>query len=341
MPFSHNPIHPDQIKKAWPHTNFNRSLQDLWTTLQDPRVPRDGIPPLDRPSFTSADTLSSYIDREEAMIVIEGESEVRAYPVDDVMLHEIVNDYIDKVPVAVTFCPLCNSAIVFKRIVQERVLRLGVSGMLRNNDLIIWDDQTESWWQQFTGEAIAGDYYGQQLEMVPSLILAYEQVLDRYPQASILVRTEEDPLPPAHQTGDFKQRGPKMVDTSKVIAAHIDGTPVAFRFESLKEKKVLTTIINEKRYVVFFNEKVKDMGIERKEIQGQAFMYEARLNEKSLTFEVGSDGILFDVETSTKWSIYGEAVEGQLEGSHLNKVTTYPHFKAPWFKFYPNSIYIQ
>ena len=98
--------------------------------------------------------------------------DVRAYPLQIMMWHEIVNDTVDGIPVAVTFCPLCNSAIVFDRRLNDQLHTFGTSGMLRNSDLIMWDGQTETWWQQLTGEGIIGQLAGNQLAFIPAQIIS-------------------------------------------------------------------------------------------------------------------------------------------------------------------------
>ena len=95
-------------------------------------------------------------------LVVNGDA--RAYPLKILIWHEIVNDTVGGVPVTVTYCPLCNSAIVFERTVDGRVLDFGTTGKLRNSDLVMYDRQTESWWQQFSGTAIVGAMTGTKLD---------------------------------------------------------------------------------------------------------------------------------------------------------------------------------
>lgn len=342
MPFSHNVIHKETIQETWSHTDFNLHVDDLWETIQSPGVPRDGIPPLDNPHFQSVNDATHVFSSSEGMIVVVGENERKAYRVDDVMLHEIVNDSLDGKPIAVTFCPLCNSAVVYKRTIGNEVLRLGVSGMLRHNDLVMWDDVSESWWQQMTGEAIAGKWTGQHLEMVSSLILSMGQVASQYPDAKVLLKTSKDPIPPLHQTGDFKERGSKMVDTAKIFASFIQGFPVAIDFELLRRKRVLNQEFQDLPFVVIFNPSVSDMGIEVNDSQGQALMYVSKGSpNQRLQFHHDGENRLKDLETGSEWTIFGKAISGPLIGTELEKVMIYPHFKKPWFQFHPNAVYVK
>jgi hypothetical protein len=113
---------------------------------------------------------------------------VRAYPLQILIWHEIVNDRVGGVPVAVTFCPLCNTAIAFDRRVSERTLSFGTTGNLRNSDLVMYDRQTESWWQQFGGQALVGRLAGTRLRQLPARIVAWREFARRYPHGLVLTR---------------------------------------------------------------------------------------------------------------------------------------------------------
>ncbi|MAZ62824.1 MAG: hypothetical protein CL895_01015, partial [Dehalococcoidia bacterium] len=114
--------------------------------------------------------------------------DVRAYPLQIMMWHEIVNDTVDGIPVAVTFCPLCNSAIVFDKTLNDQLHTLGTSGMLRNSNLIMWGGQTETWWQQLTGEGIIGQLAGHQLAFIPAQIISWDDFKANNPEGSVLAR---------------------------------------------------------------------------------------------------------------------------------------------------------
>lgn len=148
--------------------------------------PRDGIPSIDDPLFVKASEIQDVDDR-EPVIIFPLEGTPRAYPLRVLIWHEIVNDEIDGVPVAVTYCPLCNSAVVFDRRDGNLVLEFGTTGKLRNSDLVMYDRQTETWWQQFSGEAIVGELTGHKLKMLPSRIVAFGSFRADYPDSTVLV----------------------------------------------------------------------------------------------------------------------------------------------------------
>ncbi len=138
------------------------------------------------------------LEPQEPVISLDFGGDARAYPLRVMMWHEIVNDMVDGRPVAVTYCPLCNSSLVFDRVVGGRVLDFGTTGKLRHSDLVMYDRQTESWWQQFTGEAIAGEMAGTELKRIPSRLEAYSSFVERHPNGKILV--PRNPLARAWRT---------------------------------------------------------------------------------------------------------------------------------------------
>jgi hypothetical protein len=176
---------PDHWKRAWPNTDFSKHSVP-YDEIRSGGPPKDGIPSIDDPSFapvSDADHLTST----EPVIGLSIEGDARAYPLGVITWHEIVNDTVGEVPVAVTYCPLCNAAIVFDRRVNDMVLDFGTTGKLRYSDLVMYDRQTESWWQQFMGEAIVGELTGTRLEMIPARLESWSKFAQRHPEGQVLV----------------------------------------------------------------------------------------------------------------------------------------------------------
>lgn len=121
-------------------------------------------------------------------MLVEIGGDARTYPIQILIWHEIANDTVGGVPVAVTFCPLCNTAIVFDWRVDTQVLDFGTTGRLRWSNLIMYDRQTESWWQQATGAGIAGEFAGAQLTFLPAAIIAWESFVASHPDGQVLSR---------------------------------------------------------------------------------------------------------------------------------------------------------
>ncbi len=154
---------------------------------------RDEIAPIDAPKFLSVSENPRALEKEEPVIVLEIDGEAKAYPLSILIWHEIVNDELAGVPVVVTYCPLCNTAIAFDRRVNDEVLDFGTTGNLRNSDLVMWDRQTESWWQQITGEAIVGDLTGAALKFIPTSIVSWVEFSRAYPDATAAIARNGPP----------------------------------------------------------------------------------------------------------------------------------------------------
>src|SRR6056297_66826 len=177
---------PASWQSEWPDTDFDKTNVKNWSEIISGGPPKDGIPALSDPQFI-------YVDQEkrvapvEPVITVEIEGErPRAYPIRYLTWHEIVNDRIGGVPVAVTFCPLCNSALTFDRRVDGQLLNFGVSGKLRNSDMIMFDRESQSWWQQAVGEGIVGDMTGVELKTLPSWMESIAQFRDRNPDGVVM-----------------------------------------------------------------------------------------------------------------------------------------------------------
>ncbi len=170
----------------WPDTDFSKTSVDSWVEILSGGPPKDGIPALSDPAFIGVADESRLADR-EPVITLELPGEVpRAYPIRYLVWHEIVNDVVGGVPVAVTFCPLCNSGITFDRRTAAGVLTFGVSGKLRNSDMIMYDRETQSWWQQATGTGIVGDLTGVELQSLPSWMEGWSAFKARNPDGLVM-----------------------------------------------------------------------------------------------------------------------------------------------------------
>lgn len=180
----------------WPRTDFAKHAVPL-AEIKSGGPPKDGIPSIDRPRFQhlvdgKARGWISRLADTEPVISLEVDGDARAYPLRILIWHEIVNDTVGGRPVAVTYCPLCNAALVFDRSAAGKILDFGTTGKLRHSDLVMYDRQTESWWQQFTGEAIVGAMTGAQLNLVPSRLESFRNFRERVPRGRVLVPTSPD-----------------------------------------------------------------------------------------------------------------------------------------------------
>lgn len=177
---------PEFWRNEWPKTDFEMTNVGSWTEILSGGPPRDGIPALSDPQFIRAANETKIEEREPVVTVeIEGETP-RAYPIRYLTWHEIINDATGGVPFAVTYCPLCNSAPTFDRRVDGRVLTFGVTGKLRGSNLIMYDRETESWWQQAVGEGIVGEYTGAFLTPLPSWMESWSEFKERNPEGLVM-----------------------------------------------------------------------------------------------------------------------------------------------------------
>jgi hypothetical protein len=180
-----------QWAHEWPHTDFSRHSVVL-DEIRSGGPPKDGIPAIDDPKFEQLSNgqaqgwAGTLTDKEPVISLVRGD-DARAYPLRVLIWHEIVNDVVGGMPVIVTCCPLCNSSLVYQRMIEARVFDFGTTGKLRNSDLVMYDRQTESWWQQFTGEAIVGEMTGHQLSLVPSRLESFERFRQQFPGGKVLI----------------------------------------------------------------------------------------------------------------------------------------------------------
>lgn len=149
-------------------------------------IGKDNIPSIDAPEFKLA-ADETRIPGIEPVVALEHDGVARAYPLRYLMWHEIVNDEIAGLPVAVTFCPLCNSSVVFDRRLDGEAVTFGTTGKLRHSDLIMYDRGEENWWQQITGEAIIGARAGERLTVLPSVLISFDIFRERFPNGEVLL----------------------------------------------------------------------------------------------------------------------------------------------------------
>ncbi len=187
-PLAAAPAELGEWKAEFPNTDFTRASIGLNEIVTDgPR--RDTIPPIHHPKFIAV-TDATDIGRLEPVVSIAVAGDARAYPLRILLWHEIVNDVVGGVPILVSYCPLCSSAVVFDRRLGDQVLTFGNTGRIRHYDMVMYDHQTESWWQQFLGQAIVGDLTGTSLTPLPARLESVEKFRDREPNGKLLIPSD-------------------------------------------------------------------------------------------------------------------------------------------------------
>lgn len=168
----------------WPDTDFSVSSMNL-RDIMSGGVPKDGIRAIDNPTFMPVADEAS-IAATEPVITVLLNGKARAYPLRYLTAHEIVNDLFEGTPIAVTFCPLCNSSVVFDARLNGQAVEFGTTGKLHNSDLVMYDRLTETWWQQYNGTGIVGELTGQKLAVIPSRLESLELFVKRFPDGEIM-----------------------------------------------------------------------------------------------------------------------------------------------------------
>lgn len=332
-------------------TDFCRAQEGVMEEIISANVPRDGIPPIDNPAFESIETAEAWLQPQSPVIAFELDGVARAYPLAILTRHEIVNDVVAGTPIAVTFCPLCNSAIVFDRRIDGQTLRLGVSGLLRNSDLVMWDRETESWWQQFTGEGIVGVYAGQQLTMLPSQVVGFGAFREQYPNGEVLARGGRLLYGDNPYVGYDSTRQPflfpgelddRLPPTERVLAGLLGRQPVAYPFPLLAEQRVVNDTVGDWPVVALWQpgaaSALDQSSIDASRDVGMAALYSRELDSEVLTFALDTDGQIVDEQTGSVWNIFGLATRGELAGSQLRQELAFPHFWFAWAAFRPETL---
>jgi hypothetical protein len=345
---------PRRFESQWANTDFCNTAISFDEIISG-GPPKDGIPAITNPVMEDVAAASTWLIEQSPVIVVELEGEARAYPQALLIWHEIANDEIAGVPIAITFCPLCNSSIVFDRRVDGEILEFGVSGVLRNSDMVMYDRQTESWWQQFTGEGIVGVYTGTVLDIIPSQVIGFGQFAERYPDGLVMSRDTGyarsygiNPYTDYDQTSrPFLFDGevdPRLPATERVLAGEIDDVAIAYPFSILAEQIVINDVIGETPVVVFWQPGVAS-SLDRATIDesrdiGTAALYERTLADgRVLEFEWDeANQVLLDTQTGSEWNLFGEAVAGELAGTVLQQRVFAPHFWFAWAAFEPDTL---
>lgn len=314
--------------------------------------PKDGIPPIDVPQFIPANEADEWLDDRDPVVFVQVGDEAKAYPIQILMWHEIVNDTVGGEPLMVSFCPLCNTAITFKRTFNGQILDFGTTGRLRYSNLIMYDRQTETWWQQATGDAIAGEHTGAQLEFHPATMISWNDFKSQYPNGLVLSREtgysrnyganpyfgyDDINQTPFLYDGTTPDQLPPM---ARVLTVDLNGEATAYPYDVLSEAKVINDKVGDLEVVILWAEgsasPLDTSNIADGRDVGVAVAYSRVLDDKILEYEF-KDGKIFDTQTGSEWNILGQAIAGELRGKKLNAVVSINHFWFSWAAFKPET----
>ncbi|MCF6356426.1 MAG: DUF3179 domain-containing protein [Draconibacterium sp.] len=317
---------------------------------------RDGIPPIDNPKYISAKEAKTVYFEHEPVIKIENNGKAKAIPLNILTYHEIVNDNIGDLYFSASYCPLCNSAIAFNRKLnfngKKYLLDFGVSGMLRGSNLVMWDRQTETWWQQFVGKGLVGKLTGAELEMLPAQIISMADFIENYPNGEVLsketgfekqqkhygtnVYEEYDSKPnPRLFFCEIDSRLPAM---ERVIDIQSMGEFKIYPHSTVAREKIINDEFKGLKVVLFFQPGTNSI-LDSKDIStakdiGSITVFKREINKQTLTFKK-KDNKFKDNETNSIWTITGKCVKGKLKGEKLTPIRYGNHFAFSWFAFNP------
>lgn len=337
-------------------TNRSVELNELMLVL-----PRKSFPIIDYPKFINkSEGLLSFF-KHEPVIALEINGEAKAYPLNMLTAHEISNDSLGGIPILPTYCPLCNASAVFDRRVthngKTQVLEFEVSGMLRNSDMVMFDRETETWWQQLIGEAIVGQLNGAVLDIIPSVVISVEEFFKKYPKGKILSKktghtgSEEgygtNPYinydskeTPISKFIDLKLVSDRLPAMERVVDVFDNGKYRIYPFSAIGEKGVINDTFGSRDIVIFHKKGMvsvmdKEQISESKDV-GSATMFLRVLDGTKYTF-YKKGNFFVDDQTKSKWNITGECISGKLKGKQLDIEPHSNHFAFAWLAFHPDS----
>jgi hypothetical protein len=339
----------EQFSRDGWRTNFDRHSVPL-TEIKSGGPPKDGIPALDQPKLVTVADAGAWLKPAEPVIALTVGADSRAYPMQVLVWHEIVNDTVGGTPVTITFCPLCYTAIAFDRRAAGRVLDFGTTGNLRSSDLVMYDRQTESWWQQVIGQAIVGDLTGTQLTVLPASIVSWDTFRTAHHEGRVLSRDTGfsrsygiNPYSGYDQANtrpflfDGKPDG-RLSPKEHVVTVSLAGEDVAYPYTVLKRLRVVQDSVGGTRLVVLYRPGTAS-GLDAGNVAdgfdlGATGVFSPELDGRELTFKaVGLD--FSDVETGSHWNLFGHGVTGPMAGRQLTPIVHGDDFWFAWAAFKP------
>jgi hypothetical protein len=315
-----------------------------YTEIRSGGPKKDGIPAIDSPKFTNVEEADEWLADEEPVILIQVGEHNRAYPLQILTWHEIVNDVVGDTPLTITFCPLCNTAVAFERTVNGEVLDFGTTGRLRYSNLVMYDRQTETWWQQAGGNAIVGELTGTQLILFPAALIPWSDFKEYYPSGLVLSTDTGHSRPYGTNpyigydninNYPFLYDGPttpvELRPIERVLLVELNGESVTYPYLVLEELHVIQDEIGGVEIVIIWESgtvsALDTEAIKFSRDVGTANVYERMVDDNMLDFEFDGENVI-DTLTNSTWNTLGFATEGELAGTQLNPVVSINHF---WF----------
>ena len=352
---ANSPLLPEENPPSGVEREFNTDFSKHtipYSEILSGGPPKDGIPAIDSPQFISISEADEWLHDLEPVIVFQEQDDIRIYPLQILIHHEIVNDIVGGRPVTITFCPLCNTAIGFDATVNGQALDFGTTGRLRYSNLLMYDRQTETWWQQATGEAVIGELTGMQLTFLPVPTIGWSEAMETYPAAQVLSRETGFSRPYGNNpyagydninSSPFLYDGPttpgQLSPLTRVTTVDLNGEAVAYPNDVLEQERVVNDTVGGIDLVVIWQSGLASVfggsSADGQDV-GSNGVFERELEDLMLSFAVDGDRII-DEQTGSVWNVLGQAVSGELEGSQLISVVKVDHFWFSWAAFKPET----
>ena len=300
--------------------------------------PPDGIPSIDNPKFIQIQKAEEFLEDSDLVVGLNINGDIRAYPLQILVWHEIVNDKVGNTPVAVTYCPLCFTNQVFNRTMNDgQILEFGTSGKLYNSNLVMYDRTTKSLWSQAMAQGIGGTFAGIKLERIPFDVAYWKEWKQLYPDSKVLSTDTGSTRPyGADPYGDYYTNGEILFPVSNsddrvglkeiVIGLENKGQYKAFKLQEIEGKKVINNQVNGKPIVLLSLHPF------------MARVYDPVVNGQTLEFNYNiKDKKFVDKQTNSMWNFDGKSISGQMKGKQLTRLSFDEGFWFEWVAFHPKT----
>jgi len=299
--------------------------------------PQDGIPSIDNPKFVSVSEADKFLQDADQVVGLKVNGDIRAYPLQILVWHEIVNDNVGGTPVAVTYCPLCFTNQVFNRTVDGQTVEFGTSGKLYNSNLVMYDRNSNSLWSQALGQAIVGKQAGLKLDRIPFDVAFWREWKQLYPDTNVLSRDTgsnrpygADPYGSYYSNNDLffpvSNKDDRLELKEIIVGLENGGQFKAYKLQQIQDTRVINDRIGDKSLALFslypFMVRVFDSTLD-----GQKLEFQYNKNSSKIT----------DKQTGSEWNFDGIGTAGPMKGKHLLRLPYDEGFWFEWVAFHPKT----
>ncbi len=328
------PVQPDKSTVTASNEDNNSGPLVPLEKIVSGGPPKDGIPSIDKPKFLPLEE-ATFMQDGDIVVGLQHNGITKAYPLKILVWHEIVNDEIGGLPVAVTYCPLCFTNMVFERTIDGNVVEFGTSGKLYNSNLVMYDRLSDSLWSQAMAKGIVGKYSGYELKRVPFDLAYWKEWKDLYPNALVLSTDtgstrpyDTDPYGNYYTTPEIyfpvEHRDDTLGPKELVMGLEDNSNYKAYKLNDIENKKVINDSVGEKKvlFVSLYPFMVRS--------------YDRILDGNVLEFQLDNNKLI-DKQTGSEWNFEGQAISGSLKGKQLARLALDPSFWFSWAAFHPDT----